>query len=187
MQSWINLACYQLAWLVSVSGAGRGSTWPALAAASLLCSGHFIASSHRGVDLRLMGLAAVLGIFIDGFMASTGLLRYSPATPAVPVSGCPLWILAMWIAFSTTLTRSLGWLRGRTGWALLFGGLGGPLAYGAAGGGRGVITFGSPQGRSLLALATGWAIALAVLVRAAGRSALQPANSTSTQEEPDFP
>lgn len=181
MERWINLLGYQIAWFVTVSGAGHGKSWPAWTASCLLCGGHFIASPRKTLDLRLMGIAALLGIIVDGFLAATGLLHYSPATPAVPVSGCPLWILALWLAFSTTLTRSLGWFRGRIGMALAFGAAGGPLAYWAAARAWGVIEFATPEWRGLLALAIGWAIGFAILVRAAGGTAVtespRPAHS----------
>jgi len=183
MERWVNLVGYQVAWLCSVSGAGHGKSWPAWAASSLLCGGHLMVSSRRAVDLRLMALAAVLGAIIDGSLASTGLLRYSPAEPALPVSGCPSWILALWLAFSTTLTRSLGWLRGRTGWCLLFGAIGGPLAYWAAATGWGVIAFSPPLSLSLAALATGWALALVLLIRTAGLTRV----GVAPLRQPDLP
>lgn len=186
MERWINLVGYQIAWLCSVAGAGHGKSWPAWAAASLLCGGHLIVSSRRGMDLGLMGVAVVLGLLIDGSLGSTGLLRYHPATPAIPISGCPSWILALWLAFSTTLTRSLGWLRGRTGWSLLFGAVGGPLAYWAAARGWHVIAFSPPLSVSVAALATGWALALVVLVRAAGGTTLCASPQRPPQGEPDL-
>lgn len=168
MALWLNLIGYQLAWLITVAGAGAGRSWPAWSAAAVLCGGHLLFSSHRARDLRLMGLAALLGSLLDGSLASSGLLHYSPAAPAVPVTGCPLWITALWIAFSTTLTRSLGWLRQRIATSLLFGAIGGPLAYWAAERGWGVIVFATPRWQGLIALGTGWAIALALLVLVAG-------------------
>lgn len=169
MELWVNLIGYQLAWLITVGGAAAGMSWPAWSAAIVLFCGHLLFSAHRSLDLRLMALAAVLGSLLDGVLASTGWVHYSPAVPAVPVSGCPSWILALWIAFSTTLTRSLGWLRRRGAAAALFGGVGGPLAYWAAERGWGVIEFSPPRWQGLTALAVGWAIALALLVRVAGK------------------
>lgn len=186
MQAWINLAGYQIAWLVTVSGAGHGVSWPAWAASGLLWIGHFLTSSRKALDLQLLAIAALLGVLIDGFLATAGLLRYSPETPAVPVSGCPLWILALWLAFSTTLTRSLRWLGGRTRAASLLGAAGGPLAYWAAARGWGVIAFEPPQWRGMLALAIGWAVALAILVRVARRAEVGPSQSIPVDEEPDF-
>lgn len=41
----------------------------------------------------------------------------------------PIWILALWLGFATTLNVSLAWMQGKTITAVLFGAVGGPLAY----------------------------------------------------------
>ena len=170
MESWINLVGYQITWLVAVSGAGQGKSWPAWIAASLLCGGHLIASARKGLDLRVLGICALFGAASDGFLTTSGLLQYAPARPAVPVAGCPLWILALWLAFSTTLTRSLGWLRGQQAMGMALGAVGGPLAYCAAARGWGVISFAQPEWRGLLVLSISWATALGILVHVVTRA-----------------
>lgn len=176
----INLLAYQSSWFIAVVGASHGRVWPAWTAASLLFMGHLIASDRRTQDLRLGLFAVLLGMALDGLLASTGLLHYSPARPAVPLVGCPSWILALWVAFSTTLTRSLGWLRGRTGNAIVVGAVGGPLGYWAAARGWGVVTFRAPAWTGVLVLAIGWGLALGALVSIAARvpnaAATEPAS-----------
>jgi len=44
----------------------------------------------------------------------------------------PVWILALWVSFASTLNLSMRWLRVYPALAVLFGALGGPLAYFAA-------------------------------------------------------
>jgi hypothetical protein len=51
----------------------------------------------------------------------------------------------MWIAFATTLNVSMRWLRGRPELALLFGAVGGPLAF-YAGERLGAVTVHRPAG-----------------------------------------
>jgi hypothetical protein len=41
----------------------------------------------------------------------------------------PVWILALWLGFSTILNVSLRWMKGRYLIAVIFGAVGGPLAY----------------------------------------------------------
>jgi hypothetical protein len=187
MEVWINLIGYQIAWFATVIGASHGLSWPAWAAAGVLWIAHTVASSHKSLDLKLLVFAALSGLCLDGFLAASGVLRYSPATPAVPGSGSPLWILALWLAFSTTLTRSLGWLRGRLGAAWVLGATGGPLAYWGAARGWNVIVFAQPQWRGILTLAVGWSMALMVLVRAAGATTTSSRRFTGLDEEADFP
>ncbi len=181
---WSNLLGYQATWFVTVMGAGHGISWPAWLATVVFCGAQLSASSWRRLDVGLMALAALLGMLLDGTLASTGLLTYTPAMPATPVFGCPLWILALWLAFATTFTRSLAWLRGRIGAAAVLGAAGGPLAYGAAARGWGVIGFEPPQWRGILMLAIGWAIALVLLTRIA---APRQATLSDIAEEADLP
>ena len=184
MERWVNLLGYQITWFITVTGASHGNVWPACLSSTALCLGHLARSSWRGLDVRLIGFSVLCGTILDGFLSSSGVLRYSPQFPAVPIAGAPLWILALWIAFSTTLTRSLGWLRGRMALAAVFGAVGGPLAYWAAARGWDVIAFPAPAWRGLLLLSIGWAIALAVLVRVATVPIVAPATQA---QEPDFP
>jgi Protein of unknown function (DUF2878) len=165
-ERWINLLGYQITWFITVTGAGHGKFWPACVFSAALCAGHLATSSWRALDTRLIVLSALLGTFLDGFLATTGLLQYSTPLPSVPLIGTPLWIVTLWIAFSTTLTRSIGWLRGRRWLTIVFGALGGPLAYWAAATGGTVIAFPKPAWQGLLAVSIGWALALSILVRA---------------------
>jgi hypothetical protein len=187
MLVWINLIAYQIVWFVTVIGASHGLSWPAWAAAGLLWIGHFTTSSHKALDLKLLVFAAACGICVDGFLAAAALLHYFPAAPAVPARGCPLWILGLWMAFSTTLTRSLGWLRGRLGAAWMLGVTGGPLAYWAAARGWDVIVFEQPQWRGMLAVAVGWSMALTILVRAAGGTILSANHSSALNGKANLP
>jgi hypothetical protein len=41
----------------------------------------------------------------------------------------PVWIIAMWMAFATTLNVALSWLKGRWTLAVVLGAIGGPLAF----------------------------------------------------------
>jgi Protein of unknown function (DUF2878) len=186
MQVWLNLIGYQVVWFTTVIGAGHSLSWPAWAAAASLWIGHFTVSTHRALDLRLAAFAAAFGICLDGTLTRCGFLRYSPAEPAVPVADSPLWILGLWVAFSTTLTRSLGWLRGRPAAAWLTGAIGGPLAYLGAASGWHVIVFEPPEWRGTLALALSWSITLAVLTHFAAAPPASPAQSRGRDEEPHF-
>lgn len=123
-------------------------------------------SRQRGADLRLIGVALLLGMAIDGGSAASGWLDYAAAWPWPHIA--PAWILAVWAAFATTLTRSLGFLQSRPWWALLLGAIGGPLAYlGAARGWEAVIFVDRLPG--VAALACAWALAMPLLARLARR------------------
>lgn len=164
MRLWGNLLGYQLVWLATVAGAGRGQWWPAVVAALLFCAWQFWLSWQRLLELRLLLAAAVLGALLDGGLAASGLLSYAANSIALPAGGAPLWILALWCAFALTLTQSLRWLQPRPWLAMAFGAVGGPLAYLGAARGFGAVTFAGPGWMAMAWLALGWAVAIPLLM-----------------------
>ena len=169
----LNFAGYQLVWLAAVLGAGRGTSWPALAGLAAFATLQLARSRTRPADLKLLVLGLALGVLLDGAFAYAALVRYAAPSPALPAGGAPLWILALWGAFALTLNHSLAWLRGRAALAAALGAAGGPLAYAAAARLAGAVQFGG-----LLAtagLATGWAGALWLLTSRAHAWARPPA------------
>ena len=68
-----------------------------------------------------------IGALWDGLLARLGFLEF-PSGMFLPWLA-PVWIIALWVGFATTLNVSLALLQGRWYWALLFGAVGGPLAY----------------------------------------------------------
>jgi hypothetical protein len=161
MSNWLNFIGYQLVWFALVAGAARGRiVWPLVAALGFI-GWQLAVSTRRALDWRLMGAAFGAGVIIDGGLALSGWVRYASAAPALPPGGAPIWILALWISFALTLTRSLGWLMRRPPAAIALGAIGAPLAYlGAARGWQAADL--APLERSLPGLALGWGAAMAL-------------------------
>ncbi|HBO18265.1 MAG TPA: DUF2878 domain-containing protein, partial [Methylophilaceae bacterium] len=67
----------------------------------------------------------------------------------------PIWIFALWGLFASTLNLSLSWLKHYKFLAMLFGLLGGPLAYIAAEKLNAIQLIGP---YALISLAIGWAL-----------------------------
>lgn len=164
-----NFLGYQAVWFAAVYGAGRGSPWPALIAMLAFATWQLGRSQLRTQDLRLIGVALVLGVLLDGALSLSGTLHYAAAEPALPRGGAPAWILALWVSLALTLNHSLRYVRGHPLLAALLGALGGPLAYMAAGRLSQAVTFASPRLQALAWVAAGWAICLMVLAYLAGR------------------
>ena len=161
---WVNAIAYQLVWFSAVIGAQHDQAWRGVLATLVLLASTGWRSPHRALDLRLLATSMACGLVIDSACAWLGLLHY-----AAPMAGpwpwlAPWWILALWAAFSTTLTRSMNWLRARPWLGVLLGGMGAPLAYrGAAALGHSVrIT--PPDWQALVTLGGGWAIAMALML-----------------------
>ncbi len=171
MSRWCNAMGYQLVWFCAVIGAGRGLWWPAVLAAVVFV-GMTLALARRpfpgggGLDARLIVVALMLGLVIDGGLAGSGWLRYAAAWPSS--HGAPVWILAVWASFAMTVTRSLALLQ-RSPWAAsLLGAIGGPLAYLGAARGWGAVVF-TQQTPAMVVLVMGWAMAMPLLTMLARR------------------
>jgi hypothetical protein len=162
--TWTNFIGYQLAWFVVVRTAGQGQAWIGILAAGVFIVLQLAVSSRRLLDSKLMATALVLGLAIDGGLGLTGWVQYAPGVVTVPPGGAPLWILSLWMAFSLTLTRSLGWLRGRPVLGMLLGAVGGPLAYLSASRGWDAVEFPAPAYRGVAGLAVGWGVAIPALL-----------------------
>lgn len=166
MRFWANLLGYQAAWFIAVGFAARGLAWPGILACLGFAAISWWISPMRRSDLRLVGAALACGLVLDGVLAATGWLDYAAPLPALPG---PAWIATLWVAFAMTLQHSLQWLLVRPLAAVLFGAIGGPLAYWGASRGFDAVAFTVPT-QATVTLALGWAIAMAVFV-AIARSA----------------
>lgn len=163
MALWANIIGYQLVWFVAVIFAGRGEPWPGVAAALAFVAWQIAVSQHRRAGLRVLAIALVCGVVIDGLVRGLHLADYAAAVPALPGGGAPLWILGLWACFSLTLSGPLRALGTRPWLAVVLGGIGGPLAYAGAARGWDALVFQAPAWRALALLAVGWAVAMPLL------------------------
>lgn len=155
-----NLLAYQAGWWACVlgAGAGDGRIGPAVTAVAVL--GHLAITRDRAGEGALVLGAALLGYLMDSGLILLGLVEF-PASAALG-GPSPLWMVALWAGFATTLNDSLGWLRGRFGLGLLLGACAGPAAY-RAGLAFGAIDFPAGQEAALAAIAVEWAVAMPAL------------------------
>ena len=162
----LNYALYQIGWIAAVVGAGQGHPWLGMGVALTLLVGHLVLARRRRAELRLVVAAGLMGLAIDSTQAAAGLLSFPSG---VVVSWlCPPWIVVMWMQFASTFRFSLRWLVGRPLRALIFGAVGGPLAY-VIGERLGAVELGSPRVVSLLVLSLAWTVAVPSLMWLAGR------------------
>lgn len=167
-----NAIGYQIVWFSAVIAAGHGLWWPGVCAAAAFVLLHFAlcrqTPAERGIDLRLMSIALVCGLIMDGGLARSGLAHYA-AAPALLSDGPPPWILSIWASFALTLRHSMIFLLGRPLFATLLGAIGGPIAYLGAARGWDAIVFAEPRWMAIVALVIGWAIAIPLLTTLASR------------------
>ncbi|HEU4669958.1 MAG TPA: DUF2878 domain-containing protein [Dyella sp.] len=167
MNALANAIAYQLVWFAAIWGASSGHWW--LAPLALLpFAAWVLGRPDGGADALLMPIAVLLGAVLDSGLAASGLVAY--ASPVPFVHAAPLWILAIWAAFSLTLRHSFRFLHGRPLLAALLGAIGAPLAYLGAGRGWHAVTFPLGTVPAVIALGAGWAIAMPLLIRLAERA-----------------
>lgn len=161
----LNLLGNQLVWFIAVVAAGRGHAWPGVLAAVVFVALH-LRSAHRAADeVRLVMLALLCGLAIDGVASAQGWVVYRAATFGSAVA--PPWILALWASLAVTLNTGMRSLQPHLWAGALLGGIGGPLAYLAAARGWQAAEFAVPAWRGWMWLATAWALALPMLLWAA--------------------
>ena len=175
MRFWANLIGYQTAWFIAVGFAARGLAWPGMLACLWFAAIAYWFSPLKRSDLRLVGTALLCGLLLDGTLAATGWLQYAAPLSALPG---PAWIATLWVAFAMTLQHSLQWLMARPLVAVLFGAIGGPLAYWGASRGFDAVVFTMPVHATVL-LSVGWGIAMSLLVVVARRAS--PAHSVRNE------
>jgi hypothetical protein len=156
----INFIVFQLGWLAVVLGGAGSWHWAGTVLVIGIVAYHLSRASEPRQEVFLIIAALMIGAVWDSLLVWGGLLTY--ANGVLHSDLAPHWIVAMWALFATTLNVSLRWLKGRWFLAVLFGAIGGPLAY-YAGFRLGAVDMVS-QRDALLALAVGWAMIMPLLM-----------------------
>jgi Protein of unknown function (DUF2878) len=156
-----NVAWFQVVWIVCAVGAAQGLSWPALVSAAALIAWH-CGSRQNHTSILTIVLTGCIGFAAESLLAATGLVRYAASWPIAAFA--PAWIVALWLAFATTLRATRALLGVRPLWKpAVLGALFGPLSY-AAGERLGALAISSPAMPSYLAIAVIWAIAMPLLL-----------------------
>lgn len=150
----VNALGYQAVWLTILISVNKGYFWfgffTSLAFALLmLCFG-----GKARQDRRIVLIGLILGVTTDTLFAASGWIQY--AMPWTVTSIAPLWIIALWLAFSFTLNHSMSFLRENYATAAVFGLLGGPLAYWCADRVFNVIEYGTDISLVMIGLGLCW-------------------------------
>ena len=123
----VNFILFQIGWFACVIGAAKQMPWIGVATVLAIVILHLTQAKQAKKELQLLIIALVIGGTFDQIMLNHQLITYQAhgwSSMLVPV-----WILALWAEFVTVLNVSLRWMKGRWLVAVLFGAIGGPLAY----------------------------------------------------------
>ncbi|HEY7775386.1 MAG TPA: DUF2878 domain-containing protein, partial [Kineobactrum sp.] len=129
---WFNAVWFQTLWFCAVLGRDQ-----LLAVTLGIIALHLVLVPRRLAELRQLAVLGGLGIAVDAGLSLSGIFVF-PGGVLVP-----LWLCCLWLAFATTLGRSLAAFGPRPWLAALAGGIVVPLNY-FAGSRMGAVEFGLP-------------------------------------------
>lgn len=161
----MNVLLSQIAWFGAVLAAARGLPWLGVIAVIGVVAWHLARARQPAREIGLVALALAIGAVFETLLVQAGFLRFDGG--ALLAGTAPVWMVALWANFATTLNVSLRALRSRLLAAALLGAVGAPLAY-VGGQKLGAVQFLEP-GSAVAAIAAGWALLTPVLFLAARR------------------
>lgn len=161
----INYIVFQIGWMAVVLAGSSSWHWVGTALVIGIVAIHLSRASRPRDEFILILVALLIGAVWDSLLVWSGLLSYENGVFHSDLA--PHWIVAMWALFATTLNISMRWLKGRWLLAIVFGAIGGPLAY-YAGYRLGAVDMGDSI-LALSALAIGWAMLMPLLMRLSQR------------------
>jgi Protein of unknown function (DUF2878) len=157
----INFVLFQIGWFACVLGAARQMPWLGVGIVIVIVIWHLWQARQPKFELALLLTALLIGGIFDQMLLSLNLVSYQ--AHGWQAGLVPAWILALWAVFVTTLNVSLRWMRDQWLVAILFGAIGGPLAY------MGAEKLGAASLNALpashIALSIGWAILTPLLLK----------------------
>jgi len=148
---------YQVCWGMIAWGVIKGHVIVSLCVVLLYLLGYIRIALHKSQVLKVMALVTGVGFLIDGILIHYNLISIQGD------SFFPLWLVAIWAAFSTLLNSALHGLKGYPFLQFLLGGLGGLFAYFSAHS-FGVLTF-MDMHVAVLVITIVWAILIPSLYR----------------------
>lgn len=160
-----NVILFQAAWLSGVLGAAHGRPWLGPVAALAVVVWHLARARRALPEALLLAAAVTLGAAFESLLVWGGWLRFESGEAAAAIA--PVWMIALWAVFATTLNVSLRLLHNRRAVAAVVGAVAAPLAY-YAGSRLGAVEFVN-VGMALLVIGAGWVVLMPVLVSLAAR------------------
>lgn len=157
----------QVAWFACVLGGAHGhGVIGALIGLAVVAINLLAFAPDRGAATGLMIPAVLLGPLTDRVQVALDHIRFHDAL----IAGFwpPIWMIALWLVFASTVPSSFRWLYGRPWLTAAFGAIGGPLSY-WAGAKLGAIDLHPQLWRSLVGIAIQYVVMLPLLVHWAQR------------------
>ncbi len=162
MRKLLNVGLFQAGWFACVLAGAHNIPLAAVVAAFVVVAVNLCwSSTDRMSDARLIVGVTVIGFCVDTAHLNLGTFALNVESQFAHL--CPLWLVALWAIFATTLRASLSWLAGRYWLAAALGAIGGTLSY-LAGARLGAVAMHANHAFAVSALAIGWAALMPCLV-----------------------
>jgi hypothetical protein len=154
-----NLLLFKIGWLACVALAAAGDFVLATLSVITVVAVHLFMVPAVRKETALLIAAALIGLVWESLLVYAGLVSY----PGSSGTGhfAPLWIVAMWVLFATTLNYGLSWIKRSWMIASVAGLVGGPLAF-FSGASVGAVEFHETL-TALAVIGAGWALLLPLL------------------------
>lgn len=162
----LNVVVFYVGWFAIVLAAAREQGWLALAAGLMVVAIHLVVSRQPVTELKLVSVAALVGLALEATLIGLGMARYAAPGPIAALP--PAWLIGLWMAFATTFNVSLRPLQSRMVLSGLLGLIAAPLSY-LAGDRLGGMQLSEPLLFSLIAVGLLWAVAFPMLLSLARR------------------
>ena len=114
---WFNALWFQLTWFSCVIGR---ESW--LGASFALIGLHFLLASAPRKELYNLTPIIAVGVAVDALLSAVGVFDFGSTL-------IPMWLIVLWIAFATTITRAFAFFEQRPLMAAGVGALGVPFNY----------------------------------------------------------
>ena len=156
----INFAGFQIAWFACVLMAAKDQPIIGVAVAFVVVALHLFLVDNRVRAVCLLLVITLIGGTWDSLLTSQQILVFSSGL--ISPNLAPIWIMAMWLSFATTLSVSFRWLHHRYVLAFALGAISGPLAY-QAGAALGAVTIPDSTLANIY-LACGWGVLMPLFI-----------------------
>jgi hypothetical protein len=155
----LNFIGFQIGWFVCVIGAAQEQALLAVIGALVIVVFHLLRNNSYS-ELYIILAAMLIGFIWESLLLTSGWLSYDLVGESSLFA--PIWLVAMWALFATTINLSMAWLKNRWLLASVMGALFGPLAF-VAGEKLGAVQL-IDRPLALLALALGWACLMPLML-----------------------
>ncbi|MEJ2534421.1 MAG: DUF2878 domain-containing protein [Gammaproteobacteria bacterium] len=153
-----NLVLFKLGWIGCVMFAAAGKPWLSLLSVLIVVALHLPQLAAPLKEALLLATAVLIGLLWESALVALGIVEYPGHDHAWLA---PVWILAMWALFATTINHGLAWVKRYWVYAALAGAIGGPMAF-YAGANLGAVAFPNTT-LAMVVIGAGWAVLLPLL------------------------